>query len=295
MPVTTDESARLRRFLLGQLSEPERVEVEQRLMTEESLFQELLLLEEDLTDEYVFGDLPEAERGRFEQHVAVSPDRLEAIRLARLLRRPAAAAGRRPRQGGWWRAAAALLGLAALSGALIAYHQRSARLEREAAAREQALRNQNEALARELERERARPAGSGAGSPAASPTPRPAAPTPPPAAVTPLLASIALSPGSLRSRSEVPTLRPPGPGGRVRLFLTLDDEGDGHYAADLLGDAGRLLWRSERLRSSDGLVVIADVPSDALEPGQYRVVLRQDRDGGPPDVVATYPLVVARR
>ena len=296
MPVPTDENARLRRFLLGQLSEPERVEVEQRLLAEEDLFQELLLLEEDLTDEYVFGDLPEAERARYEQQVAESPDRLEAIRLARLLRRPgpAAAQGPTPPRSGWWRAVAALLGLVALGGALMAYRQRGLRLEREAAAREEALRRENQALAHALQQERARTGGAPASPPAAAAS-RPVAPTPPRAALTPLLASLALTPGSSRSRSEVPTLKSPGPGGRVRVFLTLDEDAEQHYTADLLGDAGTLLWRSERLSSPGGLVVIVDVPSGLLAPGHHRVVLRQAGTAAvPPEVVATYPFLVAR-
>jgi hypothetical protein len=295
MPVPTDENARLRRFLLGQLSEPERVEVEQRLLNEEDLFQELLLLEEDLTDEYVFGDLPEAERARYEQQVAGSPDRLEAIRLARLLRGPgpAAAQGRKPRSG-WWRAVAALLGLVALGGALMAYRQHGLRLEREAAAREEALRRENQALAHALQQERARTGGATA-SPATPPTVRPDAPTPRPAALPPILASLALTAGSVRSHSEVPTLKSPGPGGRVRLFLNLDEEAEQHYAADLLGDAGTVLWHSERLSSTGGVVVIVDLPSGLLAPGQYRVVLRQaETPAVPPEAVATYSFVVAR-
>ena len=105
---------------------------------------------------------------------------------------------------------------------------------------------------------------------------------------------LALSAGSLRSRSDVPTLKRPGPAGRVRLFLTLDEDGQAPYAVDLLDDGGSRLWRSEHLPSTGGLVVIVDAPSRLFEPGQYRMVLRQTGAGGQAETVGTYPFVVAR-
>src|SRR6185295_6585139 len=86
MASNVDESPVLRRYLLGELSEAERAGVETRLLTDDGLFEELVLLEEDLIDEYVFGELSPGVRERLETHFAAAPERQEAIRLARMLR-----------------------------------------------------------------------------------------------------------------------------------------------------------------------------------------------------------------
>src|SRR5262245_27475984 len=147
----------LRRYLLGELSAPERMALEERLLSDDELFQELVLMEDDLVDEYVFGELPPESQERLERHFAAAPERRQAIRVAELLRDraggtnvghalepgpattpPAASPARAattlvrppPRlPSRHWAAMAATVSLL-LAGALVVHRQRIAGLER---------------------------------------------------------------------------------------------------------------------------------------------------------------------
>jgi anti-sigma factor RsiW len=70
------------RYLLGNLSEEFRERVEQRLLTEESFFEELLIAEEELIDDYVSGELADEDRQRFEQHFLCTQERRRKLRFA---------------------------------------------------------------------------------------------------------------------------------------------------------------------------------------------------------------------
>ncbi len=78
---------RLRRYLLGELANGARDEIEQDLLINEELFEELLVMEEELTDEYIEGKLANEERARFEQHFLATPERQHSLRFARALNR----------------------------------------------------------------------------------------------------------------------------------------------------------------------------------------------------------------
>src|SRR5215213_5395782 len=54
------------RFLLGQLSDEERKTVEQRFLTDDEYFAQLLVMEDSLVDDYVFGRLNEEEQKQAE-------------------------------------------------------------------------------------------------------------------------------------------------------------------------------------------------------------------------------------
>ena len=56
-------------------------------MTEDGFFDELLLVEEELIDDYVGGQLPLDERQRFEQHFLSTPERQRQLRFAQALSR----------------------------------------------------------------------------------------------------------------------------------------------------------------------------------------------------------------
>jgi hypothetical protein len=56
----------IRRYLLGDLTEAERELLEDKIMCESGLFKELLIVEDELIDEYVREKLPEKERNLFE-------------------------------------------------------------------------------------------------------------------------------------------------------------------------------------------------------------------------------------
>jgi anti-sigma factor RsiW len=78
---------RIRRYLLGQLTDGAGEEMERDLLANEEIFAELLIIEDELTDEYVNGRLPPHERANFERHFLATPERQEDLRFAQALNR----------------------------------------------------------------------------------------------------------------------------------------------------------------------------------------------------------------
>lgn len=87
MTPTQETQQRLRRYLLGQLANSARDDVEQNILVNEELFAELLIVEDELTDEYIDGRLSQADRGNFESHFLATPERQQNLRFARALKR----------------------------------------------------------------------------------------------------------------------------------------------------------------------------------------------------------------
>ena len=66
MTPTPEVQQRLRRYLLGNLDDAERERVEQDLLTSDESFEELLAVEDEITDDYLAQGLSPDERRRFE-------------------------------------------------------------------------------------------------------------------------------------------------------------------------------------------------------------------------------------
>jgi hypothetical protein len=90
----TEENAELMtRFLLGQLSEEERREVEERFLADDEYFAQLLMVEDSLAEDYVFGRLKEEDQKNAEllfgssklgkSEVKFTEDLIAALRRAR--------------------------------------------------------------------------------------------------------------------------------------------------------------------------------------------------------------------
>jgi hypothetical protein len=92
MMPTPEVQARLRQYLLGQLAEELREETETQLLEDEDLFEELLIVEDELADDYLSGNLSAEEHTNFEQNFLVTPERIEKLQFARALKRQVAAA-----------------------------------------------------------------------------------------------------------------------------------------------------------------------------------------------------------
>src|SRR5918912_2138269 len=86
----TDQN--IRRYLLGDLAGAEQQQLEESLFKGGELFEELLIAEDEIVDEYVAGRLTQSERERFEQHFLSTPERLQKLRFARALKRHITAA-----------------------------------------------------------------------------------------------------------------------------------------------------------------------------------------------------------
>lgn len=77
----------MRQYLLGSLSEDLQQRVEERLLTEEVFFEELLLGEEELIDEYINDTLSSEDRDSFERHFLSTAERHQKLRFGRVLSR----------------------------------------------------------------------------------------------------------------------------------------------------------------------------------------------------------------
>ena len=75
----------LRRYLLGQMAEPDLSQVEERFMSESKLYEELLILEDELIDQYVRGLMSQADRANFETYFLQSQEHRQKVRFARAL------------------------------------------------------------------------------------------------------------------------------------------------------------------------------------------------------------------
>lgn len=73
------------RYLLDELSEAERGEFERLCFDDDQVFEELMAVEAELTDDYVCGELEGRRREQFERRVLRSPARRGDLELARLI------------------------------------------------------------------------------------------------------------------------------------------------------------------------------------------------------------------
>src|SRR5262249_47740201 len=80
------------RYLLNEGSEQEAIELEHRYLADDEPFDQLLVAEDDLIDEYVREELSPSERERFERHFTILREQRERLHFARSL----ATAGRGP-------------------------------------------------------------------------------------------------------------------------------------------------------------------------------------------------------
>ena len=79
-------------YLLGRLGLEEQQRFEEQLMTQESLFDELMVLEDELIDDYLKGTLSPVDRADFEKHFLATPERQQKLQFSQALRKHVAAA-----------------------------------------------------------------------------------------------------------------------------------------------------------------------------------------------------------
>lgn len=87
MPFIDDDSNTVRKYLLGQLTDGEQQNLEQRFLTEDELNQELEVTTEELVDEYLAQQLTKGEAKWFEEHFLASPQGKQSQKFARTFQR----------------------------------------------------------------------------------------------------------------------------------------------------------------------------------------------------------------
>lgn len=267
---TNAADQRFREYLLGRLAGETREEFEAQLLTDNELYEELVIAEDELVDDYLRDELSPADRENFESHFAAAPEHHEKVRFARALKRYVKAR---------------------------ALSQRSADV---------LSAEKSETLARVAEPQKKRPLLSflpfqnpivsyslaaamvlvvvGVGWIAWKNLINP------PRDQGQVLA-VTLTPGLQRSEGETKRLTISSDIGTVRLQLILPENRYESYQATLLDFDGRTLTTKTNLKpeTANGQpATFFDVLADLMSPGDYRVRLSGVASGGNVESVASY-------
>src|SRR5262245_19813912 len=93
MSQEVQDEARLRKDLLGELTEAEQEALEQQLLTDNELFEQLPMIEDEVIDDYLSDELSASEREGFENRFLAAPERRRKLSFALSLRRYVTAQG----------------------------------------------------------------------------------------------------------------------------------------------------------------------------------------------------------
>lgn len=87
MKEADEEERVLRRYLLGELNEDEQERVEVRFITDLDFKQRALIVEDELVEDYLSGELSDAEKALFTGHFLATPEQRQKLKIAGSVRR----------------------------------------------------------------------------------------------------------------------------------------------------------------------------------------------------------------
>jgi hypothetical protein len=302
----------LRRFVLGELEEGLRPELEELLITDSDAFEALGVIEDELVEEYLGETGSQAERRVFEQHFLSSPEGMRRLRFGRALENRAFAPARSrqtearaariapARPSAWqpaWIGLAAALVVSIVGNVWQASHYQ-AELARVVRPPPYALPPSTPAPLGDVtlesqEREQGLARAQSERAAAAVP---PEAPERPVQAARAPVATFTLTTGLLRAGGSLPRVTLPRDAVVVRLRLELAGDDYPLYRAALLDANGDEIWAASKLRAEGqpGHPAVAFLlPSELLPRGDYQLKLRGLSDGGEPEAVGTYAFRVS--
>lgn len=102
MPIKVEDKELLRRFLLREVSEQERDEIEALYFSDPEFFERLLVAEDELVDEYLQGDLSAREREKFDRQYSASRFNEREIAFSQALHQAVAETCPAAPRRGWW-------------------------------------------------------------------------------------------------------------------------------------------------------------------------------------------------
>jgi len=262
----------IRQYLLGTLSPERAAELEERLLLDSEIYQELLIAEDELIDQFIGGEVSPAERDGVESHFLRDPERRKQLDFARILRsyvsanasptpvsEPAAQtespAVETPKNRSFWSlffprnpalafSLAGALALIIVGGVWLA----------------------NRLLNR---------------------TSRPQ-----------IVWAVELTPGLQRDGGEIKSLAIPVNADTVRLELDLAEDQYQTYQAEVLDIDGRSVTTGKNLKAettNGRRIVPLDLEAALLSPGNYRAKLSGQSANGNIESLDTYPFKVLRR
>jgi anti-sigma factor RsiW len=302
------------RYLLGNLSDAECEQLEERFFADDQHFSQMLASEDELLDRYVSGDISAPERQRFEEHLLKSPRARQRLEVYRMLLHPLPGEPA-PGRGGAKREAAApgwlqhliprrlprltlQFSLTALAAALLAgtvwLFYRSAPApddSRKSAAREVPAQTERTPPPqvdgqRPAEQElRAETQDRPGTSPETTPvktgrqaeTGRRSEPRPRDAQLSTALPTIRLVAGLRRGPEAMPSLVVPSNAKFVRLVLDVGSEAEGSNRASLSRNNREEVWSVSPLTlpPGDAKVVTLQPPARLVTPGDYLLKLQR--------------------
>ena len=300
----------MRRYLLGNLRGKRLARIERRLLSDEQFFDELLIAEDELTDEYLLDQLKPGERREFETRFLAIPERRQKLRFARALRSYVSGPGyidrppvptkhsRSPRwyegrllfRGSESRLAVISVAAPALLLSIAIFVLVSPGLRPDGSAPTLTARHSSEPAGDDLQ-----PTGPPDGAPVdvrpssvhkPGPIARRRNPRP--------IQSVVLTSGADRASGETRRLRiPVRPRARVRLILLLAEQKYQTYMATLQKAGGDIVYRSDDLRPRRlriGCKITIDVEAQIFDNEDYSVILTGNVADGESEAVGRYPL-----
>lgn len=314
---TVELDQELTRYLLGKLSEEERIVVEDRYLSDEEFFDELAVAEDELIDDYVRAKLSRSELELFEQYFLSSAARRERVKSARALMRFADTHAATTRVSWWQRIRSAFrldspaMGLVLATGFImlvvggplvvtqisklrsdlkglqseqLAQNQREKELERLLAQQEQQNDELNQSINREraergqLEQEVARLREQQA----------------PPVAFALGFGEIERSKGGPAQATRL--VVPPGTD-LIKLQLDLLKDEFENYVVILEDAQQRDIWRAllQSTKAGKGRAVVVRLPSRLLSTGQYKLILNGTKNKRDHEVLSEFNLDVIKK
>ncbi len=293
----------IRRYLLGASAPAEAERIERRLLADRAFYDEVSACEDELLDEYIGGRLAAGERESFEGIFLVAPERRQKLRFALALRR------RIEESVPPSDASSVMVSAGAFAGAPRAgFFRRLSPNERAAFASVVLIASAGAVLlaVRAPWRTPAQPAAPAAVERAASVS-RPDAP---PAHSVPTalpnnrtnarakIVAVALTPGLTRGAGDQTRRVEITPGVElVRLQLLITSADYASYQATVRSVEGRAVADLTSLAADSvggAPAVVVELPASSLAPDDYRVKLSGLREGGDPELVASYFLRILR-
>ena len=266
------EPEKMKQYLLGKLPPESLTPLEEKLLSDGDFYEQLLITEDDLVDDYLADRLSEPERERFEAHFMISPERRLKVRFGKALRRYILAEGVRATppelsQGSsaadkrsrskpgfvfWPFKLSPVLALSFIVTVCLVLFAVSWKVFK------------GPTFRATVEQQSQKPM------------------------------IIALVSGSTRSEGVTPRVSIPPGVDAVQLQLELKRNDYQTYRAELLGDAGVLATSEAMKPEGNGgrSVVYLALPARVLKPGDYQVRLSGISDNGDVEVVDRYPFRV---
>jgi len=316
------------RYLLGELTEEQQVEIEDRAFSDKDYLTSITAVENDLIDEYVRGELSATDRQRFESRFLASAERRKRVEFAKALSTvvsesaaPEKTAVRDVQRWSWrdslyaflngLNPAARLVFVAAVlilivgAGWLFIQTQRLRRqvnqLQAEKQSGQQNLqqtleqeRKRNEELNAQLNQEKQQREQTDESLRRLTETTEAKNPAP-----SPVIASLTLLPGLSRGGGQKPNLDLSHDANLVRLQIGIDpEEPYKSFAVELRTLAGRQVWNRENLaaRTRRGTRAVGlTLPATVLKSGEYELRLRGLTEGGGSEDVGFYYFNVRKK